>query len=211
MMVQLDQSETIIKSYDDPRITYIKNSSNIKLISTLNKGIALAKGYYVARMDADDISLPDRLQIQLDFMEKHQDVTVCGTWFETIGEKASTTKYETTHQDIMYKMLYQCHIAHPTTIMRVDHIRTFETIFDPVFAHAEDYDLFTRVGHKYKLANIPEVLLRYRKHQNSVSAKYNTIQNQNSRIVRHREFEILGYDISPELLEDFCSLNYSLL
>ena len=203
-----DQSDQIIRSYNDTRIRYVKNETNLKLIATLNNGIQLAKGTYIVRMDADDISLPERLQHQVDFMERNPEVAICGTWFETFGEKNTIVKYKTDHQDIMYKMLYQCHLAHPTTIMRINQIKSFETIFDPFFAHAEDYDFFTRVGHKYKIANIPEVLLKYRVHPNSVSVQYNDIQNINSLTIRHREFKNMGYDISGVLLEDFRSLNH---
>ena len=74
-----DRTEEIILSYNDPRIRYIKNESNLKLIKTLNKGIALARGKYIARMDADDISLPTRFEKEIEFMEIHPDIGVCSS------------------------------------------------------------------------------------------------------------------------------------
>ena len=81
-----DNSETIILSYDDSRIRYEKNDSNLKLIATLNKGIELAKGKYIVRMDADDISIPDRIEKQVAFLEKNPDVGICGSWFTAFGQ-----------------------------------------------------------------------------------------------------------------------------
>src|SRR5688500_8514963 len=68
-----DNSEKLINTFSDSRIRYIRNSENIKLVATLNKGIDLSVGKYLVRMDADDISLPERLQKQVDFMETHPE------------------------------------------------------------------------------------------------------------------------------------------
>ena len=73
-----DKTEEIILSYQDSRIRYIKNEKNLKLIRTLNKGIGLAKGKYIARMDADDISLPHRLKEEVEFMEAHPNIGEIG-------------------------------------------------------------------------------------------------------------------------------------
>jgi glycosyltransferase involved in cell wall biosynthesis len=90
-----DSSENIILSYPDTRIRYIKNESNIKLIATLNNGFALAQGKYIVRMDADDYSVKERLQKQVAFMEANPEVTLAGSWFETIGDEPSrVVKYE---------------------------------------------------------------------------------------------------------------------
>ena len=71
-----DRTEDIILAYDDPRIRYVKNEKNLKLIKTLNKGIDLAKGEYIARMDADDISLPRRFEIEVNYLQEHSDIDV---------------------------------------------------------------------------------------------------------------------------------------
>jgi len=203
-----DSTEAIIKSYNDPRINYHKNEQNIKLIATLNKGLALARGKYIARMDADDISLPDRLEKQVHFMEKNPEVVACGTWAESFGVDNAFVKYEAGHQDIMFKMLYQCHLVHPTVIMRTQEVQSFKPQFDFNFAHAEDYDFFVRLGYKYRLANLQQVLLKYRSHAQSVSKAYDEVQKSNSNIIRHSEFVHLGYPVSGQLVADFAVLNH---
>ena len=90
-----DNSEDIILSYADPRIIYIKNDKNMKIVKTLNKGISLSRGKYIARMDADDICYRDRLEKQLSFMEKHKDIDLCGSYAQNFG----------TREDVMYRVL----------------------------------------------------------------------------------------------------------
>lgn len=196
-----DATEEIISGYQDTRIRYIKNESNIKLIASLNKGIALATGKYIARMDTDDVALPNRLQKQFDFMEQNTDVALCGTGCQIFGDENKTVIYCAGHDEIMAKMLYQCHFIHPTMMMRKSMINTFETKFDTHFIHAEDYDFFTRVGEKFKLANIQEVLLRYRIHSQNISELNRATQNAHSATIKKRLFKNLGVDITePELI-----------
>ena len=80
-----DNSVKIIQSFNDLRLRLIHNESNIGLIKTLNKGLKLSNGKYIARMDCDDISLPKRLSIQASFMEKYPEIGVCGSWVKIIG------------------------------------------------------------------------------------------------------------------------------
>ena len=203
-----DDTERIIQSFTDPRIRYIKNAENIKLIATLNKGIGLAKGEYIVRMDADDISLPQRIEKQVAFMDSNLQVAACGSWVDAFGVKDTAIRYESKHDEIMFKMLYQIHLVHPAVIMRSGQIKSMGIQFNPEFAHAEDYDFFVRLGYTYQLANIPEVLLKYRIHTGSVSQAYREVQKHNSEIIRLNQFARLGYPVSVQLLEDFESINH---
>ena len=203
-----DRSEEIIKSYSDPRIVYNTNETNIKLIATLNKGLALAQGKYIVRMDADDISMPQRIEKQVAFMEAHTEVVACGTWAQSFGVENTLIKYEAGHNDIMFKMLYQCHLVHPTIIMRAREVQSFTPQFDPNYAHAEDYDFFVRLGYKFQLANLQEMLLKYRSHTNSVSKEYRSVQLHNSNTIRHNQFNRLGYPAKLQELIDFETLNH---
>ena len=191
-----DCSEEIILSYHDPRIRYVKNEKNEKLITTLNKGISIAKAKYIARMDADDISNPNRLYTQFEFMEQHPEVALSGSWFEMVGHNSGIAKYAETHSEIMIKMLHQCHFCHPSVIMRKEAIDSFETKFDPLFIHAEDYDFFARIGEKFEVANIQEVLVKYRIHEQSISAQNKEMQHQNSLIIKKRLFQNIGAELN---------------
>lgn len=203
-----DNTENIILSYNDTRIRYIKNEENIKLIETLNKGIDLAKGKYIARMDADDISEPNRLELQVEYMEANEKVAVCGSWFTSFGNKNGETKYASQHDDIMFNMLYQCHICHPSVIMRTSILRINKLFYNKDFLHAEDYELFTRIGLKYKLHNLPHSLLNYRVHENSITKSNQETQYSNSIIVKQHLFKKIGIDISCEDIETFSLLLY---
>ena len=203
-----DKSEEIIQSYTDPRIKYVKNETNMKLIASLNKGIELTQGKYIVRMDADDISLPTRIEEQVAFMEGNPNVAICGSWFESFGDKSGILKYSTNFEEIKYNMLYQCHICHPSTVWRTNVIKSFDKKFDPAFIHAEDYEFFTRINYDHSIANIDKVLLKYRIHSNSVSHQHKMIQESNSLIIKKRLFEKLGYRITEDQLDSFTKLNY---
>lgn len=206
-----DRSEEIILSYTDSRIKYISNEQNLGLISTLNKGLQLVNTKYVARMDADDISLPKRLEKQILYMEVHSNVGLLGTWCESFGDDVSVdvskNNQECDHEKICIKQLYQIQMVHPTCMLRMDVIKSLKNVYDEDFLHAEDYELFTRLSHITKLANIPEVLHLYRKHDNAVSSLFNETQILSSLRIQQREFFRLGYTISQNQVKAYVSLN----
>jgi len=205
-----DKSEEIIWSYTDPRIRYVKNDENLKLIATLNKGIALCKGKYIARMDADDISLPNRLERQYNFMEQHLDVGICGTFYESFAENTTfnACRYPENHEDICFKQLYQIQVSHGTVLMRKQMLEKHKLTFDANYPHAEDYDFFTRASRVTLLHNLQFIGYKVRHHEEEVSKKYRLEQIANSNIIRHREFELLGYPISDMLLNDYTQLSH---
>jgi glycosyltransferase involved in cell wall biosynthesis len=204
-----DRSEDIILSFSDPRIRYIKNESNLKLIKTLNKGIQLCTGKYIVRMDADDISHPERIQKQVEFMESNPEIGICGSWFETFGNvENKVVKYKESHDEIMTRMLYQCHFCHPSIIIRSEIFEDSEMYFDENYPHAEDYDFYLKASKKWKFHNLQEVLLKYRIHGESVSNKNRSIQIENSLKIKKRFFSELNTIASNEELESYEALNY---
>lgn len=206
-----DTSEEIILSYKDIRIQYEKNEVNLGIIASLNKGFSLARTKYVARMDADDISVSDRLQRQVVYMENNFTIGVLGSWFQSFNDTGilGITKYEEDHQNIVFKHLYQMHLCHPSCMIRQSVIEQEKPLFDTNYIHAEDYDLFTRLSHNTKLANLPIVLLKLRKHNNEVSCIYRDEQKENSLKIKKREFEKLGFkNLQDEQIADFGRLNY---
>jgi glycosyltransferase involved in cell wall biosynthesis len=204
-----DRSEDIILSFSDPRIRYIKNESNLKLIKILNKGIQLCTGKYIVRMDADDISHPERIQKQVEFMESNPEIGICGSWFETFGNvENKVVKYKESHDEIMTRMLYQCHFCHPSIIIRSEIFEDSEMYFDENYPHAEDYDFYLKASKKWKFHNLQEVLLKYRIHGESVSNKNRSIQIENSLKIKKRFFSELNTIASNEELESYEALNY---
>jgi glycosyltransferase involved in cell wall biosynthesis len=205
-----DQSEEIILSYQDARIKYFKNEVNLKLIKTLNRGLDLVAGKYVARMDADDISELNRLQVQFDFMESNPEVGIVGAGFINFKDKSteiSRVMYKPTHDEICFNQLYQIHLSHGTCMIRTEVLKINSLSFSLYYEHAEDFELFTRMSGFTKLANVQAYLYRVRHHEHEVSKLFADIQTQNSYRLIKREFEKIGYLIADNEIEDFILLN----
>ncbi|HOV13573.1 MAG TPA: glycosyltransferase [Spirochaetota bacterium] len=159
-----DNSEEIIKSYKDYRIIYI-SQQNRGLAATLNIGIKLSKGKYIARMDQDDISLPVRFEKQIDFLEKNINYDLVGTWAKIFPDKTNKRfhKHPTDNIKLKYFLLFNNPFVHSSVMIR-------KSVFDKVGFYSEDkgrqppedYELWSRIARVSFIANIPEVLLFYR-------------------------------------------------
>lgn len=185
-----DNSPDIVRSYDDPRIIFVDNKQNSGLVSVLNQGLNLAHGKYVARMDADDISLPNRFETQIEFMETHPTVGVLGASFHIFGgiDRLETKKK---YPNLRY-LLKTCPVGHPTVMMRRSVIDRYGVRYDPQYKHAEDYELWMRMLRLTKIANINRVLLNYRWSGENVSAKHELEQYQNSLIIKQKVRRQMG-------------------
>lgn len=163
-----DKSREVVRSYNDERIVFIEKPVNTGYTDSLNMAINLAKGKYIARMDADDISMPNRLKKQVDFMEQHLDVAVCGTWFEKIPSKKMAS-YPVEHEDVKLALLNNSPIGHPTAMIRKSVLMDYDLLYNRDYEPAEDYELWTRILRVGRLANVPEILLKYREHAGQIS------------------------------------------
>ena len=166
-----DQSINKVQSYDDPRIKLIKNKKNIGQSATLNIGIELAKGEYIAIMDQDDISMPNRLKKQVEFMEKNQKIVVCGSWIELIGKYNFIAKTETEDELIKINLLTNHNLAHPTVMIRKQILKEKQLSYDTSYTTAQDYELWVRMFECCLFANLPEPLVKYRTHKKQKSLK----------------------------------------
>ena len=170
-----DNTESIIHAYTDPRIVYLKNSENKGLIYSLNSAISLAKGKYIARMDADDICLPERLARQKTFLDRHEDVVVVASTIDFINDNEEKTgnwdldRQTITPEQIKKAMLKQNCIAHPTVMMRSEIIKQLK--YKEYQKSIEDYDLWLRLLNRgFKIAKLDEPLLLYRVHDTSITS-----------------------------------------
>ena len=172
-----DDSEQIILSYDDSRINYIKNPANYTLINTLNIGFSLAKGKFIARMDQDDISHPERLEKQVNFFDSNPEYGLLGTGVNLIknGGKEKLL-YHTDHTSLKFALAFYCPFIHPSVMLRTTVFDSFIFFYDENYVHGEDYELWTRLAFKTKMANLPEYLLDYRLHASQISSQYNLHQ-----------------------------------
>lgn len=188
-----DNSVDIIKSYDDPRIKLLVNEKNIGISKTLNLGIEEASTKYIARMDQDDISLPNRIEEQIRFMEVHPNVGVCGTWMIAFNaeNKSVLKKRPIKNDDIKAMLLFHNPMAHPTVMMQKEVLDKNNLRYDPLFDGLEDYDLWERTSMVTSMENIPKALLRYRLHSTQLSRTSPARQEKLDKI-QGRQYERLG-------------------
>lgn len=172
-----DKTEMIVLNYADPRIVYLKNPENKGLIYTLNRAVALAHGKYIARMDADDICMPERIAKQKEFLDQNTNIAVLATTINFIndtGEKTGVWELDrqtTTPEQIKRKIIFENCIAHPTVMMRAELVK--ELKYSKKQKNVEDYDLWLRVLNRgYRIAKLEEPLLLYRKHDNSITGTH---------------------------------------
>ncbi|WP_053058277.1 glycosyltransferase family A protein [Pedobacter sp. BMA] len=192
-----DGTLQIINSFDDSRIKLIRNDANKGIVYNLNYGLEVAGGRYVARMDADDIAHPERLALQYEFMEAHPDIAICGTWFEIMEENV-VVELPVDHDQIKIGLLDYCVIGHPTAMLRADFFKTNNLKYNSSMQNAEDYDLWVRVAETGKLANLPHVLLRYRKHEQQVSKVASSSQQIITNIVRTNLLYSADKSLAPD-------------
>lgn len=187
-----DETSAIIRRCADPRVRPVANPGNLGLIASLNRGFELARGEFIARMDADDEALPTRFEEQVGFLDAHPQVGICGTAYETMGDRVERWPVETEPRRLKCQLLFAPGMAHPSVMMRRDLVTRHGLYYDADFRHAEDYELWTRFAEVTELANVPAVLLRYRLHPGSVSHVNSETQRQQADRVRQRLFGKLG-------------------
>lgn len=199
-----DQSEKIILSFSDKRIRLVNNGSNIGLVNTLNKGLELAEGEYVARMDCDDISAKNRLSVQVNYMEANTNVAACGSFYYLLLNGKKALADFPIHQDEMNCFLiFNCPIAHPTVILRMSVIRNQKMKYRPEFLHAEDYDFWSRLTEVASIANVKDALLDYRVHPNQITQneRLQSDKNKSLNAIRLRHLNLLGLHPTQEEME----------
>lgn len=197
-----DSTRKLLESVQDPRLRLVSNERNIGLIGTLNRGLDLATGRYVARMDADDISGSERLEKQVRFLETHPDVHVLGTMVNLINEEGKVfgaiTGYPKDADEIHRYLLRECCLIHPSVMFRKDTVLAAGG-YSASAQHAEDYDLWLRLSDRHKIANLPEKLVSYRMHRNQVSIRNLPTQHQvaqSCRMAALKRRAALGEDVS---------------
>lgn len=158
-----DRSAEIINSFSqkDERIVFINRAENKKQPFSLNEGLRAARGTYIARMDSDDICLPDRFQKQMDYLKKHPEIALLGSAFQTFSSDGEGKVVQHPQDSLLlaYKSISNTFFCHPSVIFKreiLDETGMYENI------KAEDFDFFSRIIRRFPCSNIPEVLIQYR-------------------------------------------------
>jgi glycosyltransferase involved in cell wall biosynthesis len=181
-----DNSERVLNFFNDPRIIRIKNERNLGLIRSLNAGIKIARGEYIARMDADDVSIQNRLEKQVEFLENNKNIGVLGTAVYCIDKKGliiSELIQPLSHEAIIWKMCFECALIHPTVMMRRN-ILPEDGPYSLEFRHIEDTELWMRLAEKVRFANLPDILHKYRLHSSSIGSLQSNTQYNLSLVLR---------------------------
>lgn len=188
----------------DRRISVYRNETNIGYRKSLNIGLKMARGKYVARMDADDISLPKRLELQLNFLEAHNDVGVLGTDAYIVdmhGKVMGQRCVPPSHGPIMWTMCFTSPLIHPSVMFRRKMLRDIGGYNSRVFA--EDYDLWWRLSHFTMLHNLNIKLFLLRKHKGNQTFKHRDRYLESSSIIAKEVVkELLGKEVELSQVEN---------
>ena len=183
-----DKTAEVIRSYKDKRIIFIDRDENKGLVYSLNEGIRHAKGDFIARMDADDISVANRLELQLNYLFNHPDIDICGGSYKCFGTDNRLVEIVTEPDKISERLFRECVMAHPTIMMRSGIVYQRE-LYNHDYLYAEDYELWCRLKKRgIKFGNIPEVILNYRITDTHISARHNKRQLYLTAVIVLRNF-----------------------
>ena len=201
----LDASASIVRNYGDDRILFIENEENVGLTKNLCTGMAMAKGEYIARMDADDVCLPQRLERQVQFLDEHPEISVLGSavyFFDNTGKEILGLQ-PTEHEEIKCELLYQFTMLHPSVMMRRGDCARHGLNYNPHFVYSQDFDLWVRSVRKLRFANLREPLIKMREHEMKLSRKVSPTQRGFSDEIRKRQLDELEVAYTDEELEAF--------
>lgn len=176
-----DNTIAIVNNFEPQQKIRLFKHQQCGLVAALNHALQLSQARYVARMDADDVSLPGRLPAQLAYLEANREVAVVGTQVAHIGSKGeslgSRTNYPCDNGSIRLELIEKrCVVSHPTIMARRATLLQCGG-YRNAFRDAEDYDLWLRVIERAEIANLPEVFLKYRRHPGQVSVTGNLRQS----------------------------------
>lgn len=201
-----DGTENIVRSYKDPRIVLI-NQSNSGLALSLNTGIRIARGKYIARQDADDVCMAERFNEQIAYLDKHPECGMLGTWSKILHVNQLTTRghfHPLLNGSIQIRGLFDSFFVHSTVMIRTDVLKNVGMYpTDPMRNPPEDFDLWLRVMRKYSVANISRQLLYYRELPNSISRAKSYLINERAILIACENIQFLlpGINLDPNVLK----------
>jgi len=206
-----DDNLALLRDYErkNERIKLIVNEENIGLTKSLNKGLAVAKGKYIARMDADDISMPTRFEKQYQYMESHPQVIVLGTAIKFIGSgawKKGTDNIRYTDEEVRAQMLLDNCIAHPTVFIRKSVLDEHGISYDEKYRHSQDVRLWEQLMPYGEFGNLKEKLLKYRLSDQQITKTKSSSQSNLAEGVKLRLQSIwlqgLGYNYTTDEIKE---------
>ena len=190
------ETAEVISLFEDDRIRLIRNETRLGLAESLNEGIRIARGKYIARIDADDLAKEDRFELQADFLEKHDEYGLCGSRQHHFGvDNDFVHEVAIEHEDIKAALIYGCEVCHSTIMIRKDLFLSNNLFYDNT-KKAEDYELWTRAIHKFKFHNLKEVLGEYRIGADNITKnKFNALSSESAEIASNNLSKYLHVEV----------------
>lgn len=212
-----DDSVCIVRSYADKRIKFLCESHNY--IRSLNVGVTACNGKYIAHMDSDDIMISRRIEFQVEFMEQHLDIDVCGGTVEFFGNYNFIAPVLVEHIDIVSSMILSSPLYHSTVIFRSERLMKeftkngFCHLYDENYIYAEDCRLWIDLATRgYRFANLPIVIVKYRKTNKQITSSRVSEVKKSLRKARAELFTLISQQIidsnDSDLIHSFKQANF---
>lgn len=192
-----DNSSEIAHSYNDSRIRIIDFTENRGCYPARNYGMRLAQGKYICVMDADDICIPERLELQSAFLEENTSIGLIGSAFLYMNDFRPV--YKATDPEIIRLLLLRyCYILHPTCMIRHSQIKKHNLYYDENLTYASDYAWLVKASTLFPVSNVNDVLLLYREHEHQISSRESKRQGLFANQVRIQQLKSAGLNIKKE-------------
>ncbi len=190
-----DTSVAMVRAYRDPRICLIQHTHNQGQAAALNTGLECASGRYIAIMDSDDISLPQRFAQQVALLEQHPEIDICGCWCRTIGAGPRVVwDYPTDHERMHCTLLFHPALVHSSVMLRRAALQAAGLTYDETLPRAQDYDLWVRAAERLRMGNLPRVLVLYRRKAPAQQHRQYQQQWAVNRAIWQRQLARLGLE-----------------
>jgi glycosyltransferase involved in cell wall biosynthesis len=176
-----DRTRDIIGSFRDSRVTVVRNERNLGLSRSLNRALVMARGEYIARQDADDVSDPDRFAEQVRYLDHHPRVALLGTGYRHVdshGAVAGATVLPRDDLDIRWEMFFSCPFVNSSVMWRRVPVHEQVGRYNEQFAYAQDNELWLRIAERFDVANLGRSLIKYREHPSSMTSTYGEVKRE---------------------------------
>ena len=189
-----DEYEYINKNYYDSKLRIILNEKNEGLAKSLNKGIKISRGKYIARMDSDDVSLRNRIKEQVKYMERHKEINICSMYAKCIGDvNLIKGSFYIKPQEIDVQLLFTNCIIHPSVLIRKKFLLENRITYNEDYICSQDYELWSRISN-CNMVILKKIGLLYRVHKSQVSNSKSEIQRQLRKEIVKNRLKGLGYE-----------------
>lgn len=190
-----EENRSYLESLRDKRLKVVVNDRNVGQSVSVNKGIRMARGKYIARMDSDDIALPSRLNSQVEYMELHPECIACGGFAETTDKHRILPVSYPNLASRRAGFFFACDMIHPTMMIRSVSLREFGIRYDEEQLYAQDYMIWTELLRRGEVGIVDEVVLRYRIHEGQITSRKRELQDEFAIRAQRKLFKDSGFDV----------------